>query len=536
LKKGYKEKIENLPHENFVAFYAVWRYYWILEKKFKMKRTKINFYIVFSVVGLLISLSVCTLMFFQFRNFTEDSYFGTLKNVAVMVEKQYPVLYNIDSMKEGFLNDEDWIWDIHNEWVDIKKAFGLAYIYYMERVGTEYLEIMDTYYTRDMGSGWLGSEVWEDDPVPEGVDEAWDTQEITYSPEPSVEEQWGTVVSAYFPVVRNGRTIGILGVDYDISYVKSLENRILILLIFSFVASAAVTVLLAFLGSRSVLISIEERERIANEANERREEIEDLMKELRATMDSKSTFMIAISNEMSTPVGNIIKLSSAMMKENDVTETRRKYLQVVNDSGVTLHNVINDILDINKIEAGRIKIHYNEYKLPNLISDITTMYASIVENSLIHFELNISNNLPLKLLGDEMRMKHICSRLLLNAFKFTARGTITFSVSCQWEDEYVWLIIKIKDTGYGIREKDLAHVFSGYENIDVAGKVRSGGTGLGLHIIERITKMMNGTITVASEYGKGSIFTLRLYQKALSKELIDPQAVQMLKNFQYTKA
>ena len=502
-----------------------------------MKNLKINFYIVFSVIGLLISLSVCTMMFFQFHSFTEDSYFTTLENVAVMVEKLYPAIYDIDSMKEGFLNNEDWMWDIHTEWVEILNAFNLAYIYYGERAPDgEYLEIMDTYFTRDMDIDWLGSEIWEDDPIPEGIDEAWDTQQITFSPHPSDEEQWGIVVSVYFPVVKDGQTIGILGVDYDITYVNALRNRILVLLIVSFAASAVLTGILAFIGSRSVLMTVEEREQIAREANERRKEIENLMNALQNTSASRTAFLSSISTQMENPINTIIRLSSLISVDKEISGNLRKHVDVINDSGVMLYEVIEDIVDILRIEAGKLQIHPVKYILPNLISDITAQYSLLAEGKPIKYKLTLGEDLPLKLVGDEHRIRHICNHLLGNAFKFTSEGTILVNVTCKWKSGFVWLIIKITDTGIGMAEEELQNLFAGYGQIDAADKFYKGGTGLGLNISRQIAELMKGTLTATSEKNKGSVFTLCVPQKLLSEEKVGNETAQKLINFQYTKS
>ena len=501
-----------------------------------MKSMKMSFYLLFAGMGLLISFGVCSLMYLQFRSHIRNTYFNTLASAALLVEKQYPVLYDIEKLKQGAQEDADWFWEASQGLTNIAESFDIEYIYYIQKVEGEYVFRMSSAIARDDHPEWLGGPVWTESPVPEDVEEAWDSQIMTFSKEPTVEEEWGIMVSAILPLIEDGVTIGLLGVDYDISYVDGLQRRVLIFLTVSFIASVFLSCLLAFFGSRSVLMSVEEREQIAKEAIEQRNKIETLMKQLKASMASKSSFMIAISNEMTVPVNSIIKFSTFMMREKNVTESQRKNLQVISDAGTTLHNVINDVLDINKIEAGRMKIQPVEYSLPNLISSITVLYATTVENNIVHFELDIDSKLPVKLYGDELRIKQVCSKLLLNAFKFTAKGTITFSVSCQWEGQDVWLIIKIRDTGVGIQGKDLDHVFSGYDRVDVAGKVKSGGTGLGLHIINQMVKLMNGTITVSSEYGNGSVFTLRLRQKALSKELIGPDLVQKLKTFQYTVA
>jgi signal transduction histidine kinase len=429
------------------------------------------------------------------------------------------------------------MWDIHTEWVEILKAFDLAYIYYTERApNMEYLEIMDTYYTRDMDINWLGSEVWEDDPIPEGIDEAWDTQKITFSPHPSVEEQWGIVVSVYFPIVKDGQTIGILGVDYDITYVNALRNRILIFLIISFAISVLITGLLAFFSSRSVFISIEEREQIAREANERRKEIENLMSALQNTSASRTAFLSSISTQMENPISTIIRLSSLISVDKELSENLRKNVDLINDSGVMLYEVIEDIVDILKIEAGKLKIHPVKYKLPNLISDITAQHSMLAEGRPIKYKLILGEDLPLKLIGDEHRIRHICNHLLSNSFKFTSEGTISVNVTCKWKNGFVWLIIKIRDTGIGMAEEELKNLFVGYGQIDAADKFYKGGTGLGLSISKQIVELMKGTLTAASEKNKGSVFTLCIPQKLLSEEKIAKQTAQELINFQYSKS
>jgi signal transduction histidine kinase len=491
---------------------------------FNVKKGK-NFYLVFSVVGLLISLSVCTMMFFQFHNFTEDSYFSTLKNVAVMVEELYPVIYDIDSMKKGFIDNEDWIWDIHSEWVKILNAHGLAYIYYGERApNMEYLEIMDTYYTRDMDIDWLGSEIWEDDPIPQGIDEAWDTQKITFSPKPSVEEQWGIVVSVYFPVVKDGQTIGILGVDYDITYVNALRNRILILLIISFAASAVLTVILAFVGSRSVLVTIEEREKTTREAVERQMEIERLMDALKKSSEARTAFLSDISSSMADPINHIIRLSSLLSKYTEITEDHQKNLEIINDEGMKLFTVINDVLDILNIEAGKLKFKPVKYNLPKLISDITCAYLIHTKDKPIQYKLVIDDKLPINLAGDELRIKQICHHLITNAFNYTNTGSVTVNITGKLKNEHVLLVIKIIDTGIGMAETKLDNIFADYGQ----------GTGkLGLFLCKQLAEIMKGTLSVTSERGKGSTFTLCVPQKVLSNETIGPDTAKKLVAFKF---
>jgi signal transduction histidine kinase len=154
----------------------------------------------------------------------------------------------------------------------------------------------------------------------------------------------------------------------------------------------------------------------------------------------------------------------------------------------------------------------------------------------IRFDLGVDEHLPLKLIGDKNHIKQICSKLLSNAFRFTSKGTIKFKVACRKEGGNVWLIIKISDAGVGIPKEELDILLSDYGQINVAHKLSTGGTtGLGLYIIKRIVEMMKGTLTAASEVGKGSVFTLCIPQRLVSDETIGAEVAKQLKNFQYTE-
>jgi len=484
-----------------------------------------SFYLIFSVMGLFISLSVCTMMFFQFHKYTKDSYFTTLENTAVMVDKLYPIIYDVARMKKAFLNNEDWIWKIHDEWVDILKAHHLAYIYYTERVASgEFLEIMDTYYTRDMDISWLGSEVWAGDPVPASIEEAWNTQKVTFSPKPSVEEQWGVVESVYYPIIKNGKTIGILGVDYDISYVNALKNRILIFLIISFAVSAALTGGLAYVGSRSVLVTLEEREKTTREALERQMEIEKLMNALKKSSETRTAFLSNISSSMADPINHIIRISSMLSRYTEINEEHHKNVEAINDEGMKLFTVINDILDILKIESGKLKFNPVKYNLPKFISEITTTYVMYTEEKPIQYKLILDDKLPENLIGDELRIKQICHYLLGNAFKYTHTGSVTVNISCKKKNEFVMLVIKIIDTGVGMTEEKLNSIFTNYGQ---------GSGGLGLFLCKQLVEIMKGTLTVTSEQGKGSVFTLCAPHKLVSNETIGLETAKKLVAFKY---
>jgi len=468
-------------------------------------------------MGLLVSLSVCTIMYFNFHAIIERAYFGELANVAKMIEKQYPVIYDIDRIKEGLLNNEDWVWDIHNKWEDIVETFGLAYIYYIEKTPNGYVEILDISFTRDMDLSWLGALVWKGS-TPAGIDEAWNSQKITFPPKPAKNE-WGELVSAFLPIVKDGRTIGILGVDYNISYVKTLENHILILLIASFAVSIALTGVLALIGSRSVIVTMEEREKTAREAVERQMEIEKLMNALKIASENRTAFLSDISSSMADPINHIIRLSSVLSKHTEITEDHQKNLEVINEQGMKLFDVINDVLDILKIESGKLKFNPVKYKLPKLISEITSTYSLYTESKQIKYKVVVDEKLPVNLIGDALRIKQICHHLLTNAFKYTSTGTITFNITGKQKNEHILLVIKIIDTGVGMTKEKLNSVFTNYGQ--ETGKI-------GLFLCKQLTEIMKGTLSVTSEQGKGSVFTLCVPQKLLSNEIIGADTAKKL--------
>ena len=502
-----------------------------------MKNKKPQFFLIFAFLGLLLTLVVCAVLYFQFSKYIEQSYYNTLSQVAKMVDRQYPILKDVSKVKEGYQKDEDWFWEIARELSNIADAFGIAYIYYIEKVDDGYEFLMSSIVHRDYHPEWLGGPVWTETPTPAAVDEAWDMQIMTFTPEPSVEE-WGILVSVALPIVNNGRTVGLLGVDYDISTLKVAQNRILIYLAFSFIASCAITALLAFFGSKAVLIPIAEREKTANEANERNQKIESLIEALKTAMASRNTFMVSLSNEMSTPIYNIINTSSMMMGDERISEEeRRTCLEQINDSGTILLNAVDDILEISRLEAGKIEIRPVRYSVPDVISEITSLHSGLVHKD-VRFILNINSALPLKLFGDYLRIKSICIRLLNNAFRYSSKGSVAFDVSCKrGEKGYVLLVLKVSDTGAGIAKNDLAVLLSDYEQIDVVSKLKqSGTTGLGLYIMRKMAESMDGTFSVQSEVDKGSVFTLTLPQRLVSSEMISADLKEQLVKFRYSKA
>ena len=250
---------------------------------------------------------------------------------------------------------------------------------------------------------------------------------------------------------------------------------------------------------------------------------------------TKSGFLAQMSHEMRTPLNAIIGLSELILEDRESKGEDCSDLQKIYSAGMTLLSTVNDILDISKIEAGKFEIVPVEYDIPSLLNDtITQNILRTGDRPTITFSLNIDENLPTSLYGDELRIKQIFNNLLSNAFKYTRQGTVELEVSCAREGETVWMICHVRDSGIGIREEDMDELFVDYGRLDLRSNRGIDGTGLGLAIVKRIVDMMGGSIVVESEYGKGSVFTVRIPQRAVTDAVIGREIVQNLKNFSYS--
>ncbi|GHU27319.1 hypothetical protein AGMMS50256_06930 [Betaproteobacteria bacterium] len=253
-----------------------------------------------------------------------------------------------------------------------------------------------------------------------------------------------------------------------------------------------------------------------------------------ASAEAKSNFLANMSHEMRTPLNAIIGLSQLTLDFGDLNGKEKENLEKVYNAGVTLLSLINDILDISKIESGKFELIPVEYDTPSLINDTVTLNIVRIGSKPITFHLNVDENMPNRLFGDELRIKQIFNNLLSNAFKYTKEGSVEWSVACEQDGDDMWLVSSISDSGIGIRPEDLEKLFSEYNQVDTKSNRKIEGTGLGLSICKSMVELMNGQISVESEYEKGSTFTVRIRQGKANSVPIGAEVARHLRNFHFT--
>ena len=238
-----------------------------------------------------------------------------------------------------------------------------------------------------------------------------------------------------------------------------------------------------------------------------------MLQELVRANEAKSQFLANMSHEIRTPINGILGMDSILLKECK-DESLREYAKNIQSAGQSLLSIINDILDISKIESGKLEILPTKYQLFSVLNDCYNLTKVKLENKPVEFVIQINENLPSWLYGDEVRVRQIINNFLSNAVKYTKEGNVTFCLDYEEKsDEQIQLIISVTDTGIGIKEEDLGKLFKSFTRIEEKRNRNIEGTGLGLNLTKNLVDLMGGEVSVDSTYGKGSCFTAKIPQK-----------------------
>ena len=264
--------------------------------------------------------------------------------------------------------------------------------------------------------------------------------------------------------------------------------------------------------------------------------LEQALFEANLASKSKGDFLRTVSHEIRTPMNVILGLTEIKLQSEALEAHVREAFERIHASGDMLLGIINDILDMSKIEAGILEVVAEPYDTAELIS--ATAQTNMVRKGSkpVEFILDVDENMPAQLTGDALRIKQILNNLLSNAFKYTEKGQVRLSFHTETgksDDQNITLVIAVSDTGQGMRQDQVQHMFEMYTrfNIDINQSIP--GTGLGMSILRNLLDLMNGDIRTESEQGKGSTFTVRIPQTRAGPEVLGPEMVKSLLQYDF---
>lgn len=235
--------------------------------------------------------------------------------------------------------------------------------------------------------------------------------------------------------------------------------------------------------------------------------------------NAKSEFLSSMSHEIRTPLNAIVGFSQALSEE-DINDNAKDEVKDIMMASNSLLELVNGILDISKIESGKIEIVNTEYQFKNIYDELVILAKARMGDKPLDFRCHYDEDIPSVLYGNYTRIKQIILNILTNAVKYTREGYIDFSVSSVRKDDICRLIISVEDSGIGIKQENIPKLFTKFERLDLEKNITIEGTGLGLAITKKLVELMNGTIVVQSIYGKGSKFTIAIDQRVVHKEVV----------------
>ena len=255
--------------------------------------------------------------------------------------------------------------------------------------------------------------------------------------------------------------------------------------------------------------------------------VEQQNRELQELEKERTKFFSNMSHEIRTPINAILGMNEVIFRESG-EENIRGYSKDIKSSGRFLLSIVNDILDYSKIKAGKMEIVPAEYELLDMVKEINLLMKSYMGEKKLDYVVKISEKLPRRLYGDEVRIKQVIVNLLTNAIKYTPEGKVVFEITpAKTESESFALAVKVSDTGIGIKEEELERLFLDYGRLDLEKNRKIEGTGLGMGIVTSLLNQMGSSLQVESRYGEGSVFSFVLPQKvvevSMKKDTIEPQ-------------
>ena len=404
--------------------------------------------------------------------------------------------------------------DMYNKLAIFRDNVELEYIYSIKDEGNgQFVFTMDL---DQVSPASYGDSVKYTDALASAAKGKASVDEVPYS------DKWGEFYSAYSPVFDSkGQIAGIIAVDFTAEWfeaqlsaqMRTTVMSYLIILLFSLLVAGALSFIIVrpFVRLQGRLMEEKVRAESANLA--------------------KSDFLANMSHEIRTPINAVLGMNEMILREGRQTQDLVKndsdavkdslknivvYATDAENAGRNLLAIVNDILDFSKIEAGKMDLVKSPYQLSSMLNELSNMIHIKAADKGLDFVIDVDQSLPDELNGDEVRVKQIFSNLLVNAVKYTEKGLVSMKLGGEKKDDEIMLVMSVKDTGIGIKQKDIDKLFNKFQRLEMERNSTVEGTGLGLVITRRLLEMMNGSISVSSEYGKGSEFIVKIPQKIVN--------------------